>query len=320
LVFADVDDAGASRLVSNLAKRLEVTWWRFGLPESEISVHVDDGTRYRLEQPNAKLTPDVLRKASVIIYRRRLLQPRPLVVSNLPSPEDRGFSEREWSSLLHGLLLSAERNSQPTWINKPSATLVTENKLSLLLLAVSYGLPVPPFSISTPVRLPQTRSDGLVAKAISSDERIDATRHFSTALIPSQDLRDLPGADIPTPSLLQQYIQPRVELRVFYALGEFLSLELTPSDEHVDIRHVPRDQLAVRPCELPAELREGLVKLTHALDLAYCTFDLVVPRDGPPALVDITPNGDWDYFESDAHPTVSDFLADVIVAHVGHGL
>jgi hypothetical protein len=284
LVFADGDDVGVSRVVANLAKRLGVTWWRFGLPETSISVDVDRGS-FCLKQPGATVRSDDLWHTPIVVYRRRLLQPRPLVHSELSSPADRDFSEREWTSLIDGLLL---------------------------------GLPVPAFSVSTPVRFPSSASQDLVTKAISADERIDETRYFSTARLSAKDLRDLPGTRIPTPSLLQEYISPSLELRVFYVLGEFLTLALTPSAKHVDIRHTPRADLFPRPHDLAPELRSALGELAREFNLGYCTFDFIVPRDGPTALVDITPNGDWDYFESDATPLVSEFLADTISSRFSH--
>jgi hypothetical protein len=311
LVLADADDVGVARLVSILERTVHVRWWRFGLPESAVSVYVDD-RGFRLDQPEVSLCPADFDSAGTIIYRRRLMQSRPLVTSELPTHEDRAFSEREWSSLIGGVLLSEERRGHSTWLNRPSAMLVADNKFALLLAALGAGLPVPRLSVSAPVRLPPGRE--LVTKAISADERIDASRYFSTALLSAEDLRDLPGARLPTPSLLQEYVKAELELRVFYALGEFLSLALTPASDHVDIRHAPRAKLSPREYQLSKDLRDALAGLASEFALDYCTFDLVIPDEGPPALVDITPNGDWDYFESDAAPAVSDFLASTIVA------
>lgn len=287
-------------------------WWRFGLPESALSAHLDDHG-FLLEQPGASLSSAELQHADVVIYRRRLLQPRPLVASELPSPADRSFSEREWTSLIDGLLLAEERRGGPIWLNPPSATLVANNKLALLLIAARSGLPVPPFSVSTPVRPPSARRQAFVTKSISADERIDYDRYLSTALVPPGHVQQLRGAHISTPALLQEYVAPSRELRVFYMLGDFLCLALTPSQEHVDIRHAPRASLLPRVHDLSAELRAGLDQLARSFGLGYCTFDLIIPDEGSPVLVDVTPNGDWDYFESDEHPIVTEFLVDTIV-------
>ncbi len=311
MVFADADDVGVARLVVHLERRLNVTWWRFGVSEGSVSVDLDKSD-FWLAQPNATVSSSVIQKADVIVYRRRFLRHRPLVVSDLSSAEDSDFSEREWTSLIEGLLLCGERDGCSTWVNPPSATLLTHNKLALLLHAARAGLSVPAFSVSTPVRFPSASHGGLVAKAISSDERIDSARYFSTTLVSPEDLRSLPGVRLPTPSLLQQYVAADIELRVFYLLGEFFSLALTPLHDRVDIRHASRAELSPRAYDLPLELRHALAGLASTFALGYCTFDLIVPRDGPPVLLDITPNGDWDYFESDSSPVVTEFLADTI--------
>jgi glutathione synthase/RimK-type ligase-like ATP-grasp enzyme len=312
LVLADGDDVGVSRLVSALARRLPVTWWRFGLPESSISVQLD-GAGFELDQPGAVLRSSHIHDAPIVIYRRRLMQPRPLVVSDLAAAEDRGFSEREWASLIEGALLAAERAGSSIWLNSPSSTLLSANKLALLLHAVRAGLPVPAFSASTPVCFPSTAGRQLVAKSISADEQIDVSRFFSTALLSNEDLRALPGTRLPAPSFLQEYVQAGTELRVFYILGEFFALALTSSRDHVDLRYEPSANLAPKTHQLAPALRDALAGVARAFALGYCTFDLLVPADGEPVLIDVTPNGDWDYFESDAAPVVTEFLAEAIV-------
>lgn len=314
MVFADSDDVGVSKLVRHLGEQLSITWWRFGVSESTVSVEADGGY-FRLEQPGATVETATLRAADVILYRRRLLQPRPLVISELPSAHDRNFSEREWGSLIEGLLLAEEDGTRAQWLNSPSSTLLTGHKLPMLLRASRMGLRVPAFSVSTPVRFPAASRDELITKAISSDERIDDARYFTTALLSQEDLRNLPGTRLPTPSLLQEYIRAEIEVRVFYALGGILALALSRPREHVDIRYAQGAELLPRPYVLAPELRAALAELASAFSLGYCTFDLLIPGDGTPLLIDITPNGDWDHFESDGDPVITNFLVDRIAAH-----
>ncbi len=318
-VFADADDVGVGRLVSCLNGDRPVTWWRFGVEEESVSAYADTDS-FELRQSGVEVSASDLRAAPLVVYRRRLLQPRPLVSSRLSAAADREFSEREWDSLIEGLLLAEEARATCTWVNSPTATLLGSNKLSLLLRAARAGLPVPPFCVSTPVRFPRDASNELVAKAISADERIDAERHFSTTRLSDSDLAALPGTALPTPSLLQEYVAPSLEVRVFYALGELLSLALTPSERHVDIRYSSLADIDPRRHELPGDLTEALRKFAENLSFSYCTFDLVLPQRGEPALVDVTPNGDWSYFESDARPLISQFLAAAIAKHLdSHG-
>jgi hypothetical protein len=311
VVLADEDDAGVARLVSSLAGELDVVWWELGGQEAAVAAYAD-ANGFLLDQPQGRLTSAQVRGADIVVYKRRLLQPRPLVASEQPAHADRAFSEREWTSLLQGLLLAEERVGRATWANPPSAAPLADNKLALLLSAARLGLAVPRFSVSTPIRPPNAHG-ALVTKAISADERIDDSRYFSTALVSAGELRELLDAPVPTPALLQEYVAPRTELRVFYMLGQFLCLALTPSPEHVDIRNAPRASMAPRVCELSGEWSAGLARLADELALQYCTFDLIVADDAKPVLIDITPNGDWDYFETDSTPLVTNFLAAAIV-------
>jgi hypothetical protein len=118
---------------------------------------------------------------------------------------------------------------------------------------------------------------------------------------------------MPTPSLIQEYVPGKLELRVYYALGEFLALALQPSVDHVDIRHVPAGELETTVYDIAPSLRKDLARIATGLSLEYCAFDVLIRQDDEPALIDITPNGDWDYFESDSSPIVTEFLCDTIL-------
>jgi len=316
VVLADAEDVGVRRVVSRLADGHDVIWWRFGVPEASVSVDADHD-RFRLEQPGTRLTSSDFRRADLVVYKRRWLQPRPHVASELPRDADRAFSEREWSSLLEGLLIAEEHRSGVPWMNSPSAWALTANKLALVLRAARLGLDVPRFTVSTPIRPPARAGGDLVAKAISADEAIDAERCFTTARVSGSALAELEGRHLSTPSLLQAYVAPVRELRVYCVLGEAIAVGLTPSPDHVDIRYVAAERMEPTFERLPADLESQLIDLTRTLGLNYCSFDLLVAgEDGDAALVDITPAGSWDYFESDEDPFLSDALAVVIDNHL----
>jgi hypothetical protein len=316
LVLADEDDVGISRLVTRLERRREVRWWRFGTAEADVEADVgtDD---FCLRQADVTLRSDDFASADVVICKRRWLQPRPLVRSGLDGLADRRFSEREWQSLLDGVLLDQESRCDATWLNAPSAWARTANKLSLLLRAVRKGIPVPPFRISTPIQPPANGGGGdVVAKAISADEEIEPARHFSTVRLSAAEVGDLSGRRVATPSLLQAHVRAVHELRAYSILGKMVTLRLRPSARHVDIRHSTREEMDPRFDRLPGSLEAALTALTRELGLGYCAFDLIAGEDGEIGLVDITPAGSWDHFETAGEPAVSDAFAEIVENHV----
>jgi hypothetical protein len=275
-----------------------------------------DSDAFCLEQPGTTLTSADFARSSLVIYKRRWLQPKPLMLSALPDLADRAFSEREWTSLVEGLLHAEEHRNDLAWLNPPSAWALTSNKLSLLLRAAREGIEIPRFTLSTEVHVQHLNNDDVVIKAISADEVIDSTRSFATTRLSRASLQGLDRQRLPTPSLFQDYVAPTRELRSYYILGRMVTLALTPSSEHVDIRYVPARSMAPSFALLPTELDSRLGALARTFGLNYCAFDLLVPASGDPVLVDITPAGSWDYFESEEAPFISDVFGAIIADHV----
>jgi hypothetical protein len=313
--LADADDVGVRRVVSYLHASCAVTWWSFGAREASVTVDADKDS-FCLGQFGVTLRSADFARADLVVYKRRWLQPKPLVVSELSSAADRQFSEREWTSLLEGLLLAEEHRSDAVWLNPPSSWALTSNKLALLLRASRLGLDVPRFTVSTTIQMRDLHDRAVVAKAISADEVIDSARYFATARLYHDSLQHLNGQHLSTPSLLQDYVTPVRELRSYYILGRTITIVLTPSPEHVDIRYVPAESMAPTFDHLPAELDAALCGLARTFNLNYCAFDLLVPVHGDPMLIDITPAGSWDYFESEDAPFISNALGAVIKDHV----
>jgi hypothetical protein len=315
LVLADADDIGVRRLISYLQPRCDVASWSFGAQETSVAVDADQDS-FLLEQPGTRISSTDFAHADLIFYKRRWLQRKPLVISGLPRAADRRFSEREWTSLLEGLIEAEEHRSPAVWANPPSSWTSTSNKLALLLRASRLGVDIPHFTVATTVRTPDNDDQRLVAKAISADEVIDAGRYFATARLDPAHLRRLCGRRLPTPSLFQDYISPVRELRSYYLLGSTITISLTPSPDHVDIRYLSGDAMAATLAHLPPDIDTTLCSLAQAFNLNYCSFDLLVPEQGDPILIDITPAGSWEHFESDDAPFISDALGAVIEDYV----
>jgi hypothetical protein len=112
LVLADEDDAGISRLITRLEQRHLVKWWRFGVAETDVTVDAAENG-FCLGQPDTTLESADFDAADIVIYKRRWLQPRPIVRSGLSGRSNRAFSEREWTSLFEGLLASKSAEATP---------------------------------------------------------------------------------------------------------------------------------------------------------------------------------------------------------------
>jgi glutathione synthase/RimK-type ligase-like ATP-grasp enzyme len=309
LFFADHDDTGIARVYERVAEAFPAKWWKLAVPESTVDATVDQ-TGFIFTQGDTTWSSQDLERTNVVIYKRRYLQPRGMVCSELPDAEDRAFAEREWSSLLEAVLLRYESQANVTWVNSPTATLRTSNKLALLLQAGGFGLQVPETCVSTSV---PRQAGPLVTKAISTDERIGPERHLSTTVLTDDLTNELGGIRLKTPALLQRQVAAVAEYRCFYLLGRTIVISLRPSDTHVDIRHTTHQEMAPQLADLPEHLTAALGELACAFALNYCTFDLLLDVDGQYSLIDVTPSGSWAYYEEAEQPFLSELLADIVI-------
>ncbi len=268
---------------------------------------------FRLQHGGQSLSSEDFAKARVVIHRTGLGNWSRPVVAASSSGSERGFTEREWASLLHGLFLEAEhRHQHLTWINPPSVSAVTSEKYHLLASAELDGLTVPELRISTDGLLPSSSTGQFVAKAVSEDESIDDATTYCTAVLDEQTLDELPFRTN-CPSLIQERIRAECELRLYYLLGEMLAVRIeTTQRDYADLRLVPRSQWTVHIATIPRQLTDAIRRYCERRHLSYCVFDFLRTADGRDLLIDVTPSGTWSHLESADEPTITRWYVDTL--------
>jgi hypothetical protein len=271
--------------------------------------------RFALRRGGRSLSSETLAGARVVIHRPGIGRWWRPVAASRGSRRERAFAEREWASLLHGLLIEAEhRHRHLTWINRPSISSMASEKYQLLATAELDGLRVPDLRVSTAGLLPRSATDQYIAKAINEDENVDDNRVYCTTAL---DKEIVSGADFrtDTPSLIQERIPAEYELRVYSLLGTLLCLRVAVQDrEHTDIRLVPQELLSVEPVAADPDLAQAIGRYTERHRLSYCAFDFLHAADGRDLLVDVNPSGSWSFYETPSKPFVTEWYAETLIA------
>jgi hypothetical protein len=294
----------ASRDVPNLL-------WFFDIRDDELVVDAGPGF-FELRRDADVLCSEALERASAIVYRTRLGRSTRLVTSTRGTFEERQFADREWSSLLNGLLLEAEyRYKCPTWINRPSAGLLAANKFQLIATADLDGLHVPPWRVSTDALLPGSPDGQFVCKAINEDERIDDQRMFSTSVLDHEVVARSPFRT-DCPSFIQERVDTQYELRVYHFLGQVLCVKVRSDAPYADIRLVPKGSLEVEQVGIQADVAEAIRGYCERRQLSYCVFDFLCTLDQRCFLVDVTPSGGWSYLERPDDPFITRWYVDTL--------
>ena len=270
---------------------------------------------FRIEQEGTVVTEAMVATAAVVVYRRWRMAHTPIVASALVNEDDRRFAEREWAAAFAAILRLAEtKASHAAWLNLFSADCFSRDKLTLLRSAHSVGLCIPPFIVATRAEAPASH---VVAKAINTDESIGAGRTFATTALSSAMLNEYLGQAAHSPSLLQQQIQADYEYRVFVIKRDVVAVRVSSEGHHDDIRYADPGGLVMARVELSPDLSSQLSRLTAHLGLSYCAFD-VLCANGDTYLVDITPNGRWSPYDSEAGELTT-WVADAIEAMTQKG-
>jgi hypothetical protein len=314
---ADTDLAAVSARLS--AAGIANLLWLYDGRADELAVDATPGS-FRLERGDAVLTSDDFASARIVVHRTGLGHWHSPVSAPSAAAAERSFTEREWASLLHGLFLEMEqRFTHLTWLNRPSISAVTSGKYALLASADLDGLMVPDLRASTDGHLPARSASGqYVCKAISEDESVDDTRTYCTAVLDADTLEALPSRT-DCPSLIQERVLPRYELRVYYLLGETLGVRIrTERQDYADLRLVPRNEWTAEVATISPQMRAALHGYCDRRRLSYCVFDFL-RAGGRDLLIDVTPSGTWSHLDSPGDPVITTWYADILAHAVREG-
>jgi ATP-GRASP peptide maturase of grasp-with-spasm system len=202
------------------------------------------------------------------------------------------------------------------------------NKLTVLGAAASVGLRVPRFLVSSSTRAlaAEVGSVPSVTKAISDglylfDDTLGSRGFYSyTERVTREDLEDLPMTI--SPSLVQEEIRKRFDVRVFYLEGRIWAMAIFSQNDvrtQVDFRKY-NDACPNRtvPYRLPQEIETRLDALFQALDLKTGSADLVVDEEGEHVFLEINPVGQFGMVSEPCNYYLERDVARTLVAHERH--
>ncbi|MER7706991.1 hypothetical protein ABTX81_29335 [Kitasatospora sp. NPDC097605] len=170
--------------------------------------------------------------------------------------------------------------------------------LAQLRLARRHGVAVPRTVLTTDPHLVRDAFDGprVVVKAAHHHFVEPAPGRLYGIFPTVLDRAALAGGPRPGPPVLvQEYVEHRAELRVYFVAGRLHAYEVGKADpavpwtapERLDVRALPAP---------PPEAAAATRTLAAALDLRYGAFDFLLGA-GAPVFLEVNPDGDWRWAE-----------------------
>lgn len=209
----------------------------------------------------------------------------------------RHFSnERE---TIFGFLQQKVENSASFSLSKKSKTVV--NKLEVMEIAKKHGLSVPNTIITGEKKKLKeviTKDGAVITKAVSDGIYYFSNRHAYytyTEKITKRDIKVLP--DNFFPSLIQNEVVKKFELRIFYLNGKFYPMVIFSQRNPrtlVDSRKIdlssPNRSV---PFKLPTHIKLKLSKVLRELDLNTGSVDMLVSTTNDYIFLEVNPIGQF---------------------------
>ncbi|HRP90372.1 MAG TPA: grasp-with-spasm system ATP-grasp peptide maturase [Edaphocola sp.] len=180
----------------------------------------------------------------------------------------------------------------------------TLNKLSTLKLAKKNGLYIPKSKIvTTREQIIKTKNEWggrVVNKSIGDGVSI----HTSNLIINGQRTIELFDKDILNlndvflPSLIQELIIKKYEIRAFYFRQRFYSIAIFSQNLHntkIDYRGFPTNYLRIVPYCLPNDIENKLMKLMKDLNLNSGSIDLIYTKNNQYYFLEVNPHGQFGF-------------------------
>lgn len=228
------------------------------------------------------------------------------------SPEG-NYARLEWTEFIECFLAHIP---QSKWMNHPAHNVGASRKLQQLTLASKIGFAIPDTLVTQdPQKLRDFfyKHEGqLIIKPMSTgyverpDESSD-TLVYTNRVHESQlnDLADL----VNCPTLFQQFIQKKSDVRITVVDDEIHAIELLASDDsgkqRCDIRRNNMVDVFYQPVSLPPTVRKRIRDLMRHYKLRFGAIDMAITPNGDWVFFEINPNGQWAWLDLTAGTSIS---------------
>lgn len=160
-----------------------------------------------------------------------------------------------------------------------------------LLIAQKYGLTIPKFIITN--NLDNLDSENYISKPLSEATHF-LTKNFVYTMY-TKKIRSIKEKFLP--SLFQENIQKKYEIRSFFIENTFFSMAIFSQNDkqtQVDFRkynfNKPNRNI---PYKLPTEIEDKLKKLMNELQLKTGSIDIIKGNDGEYYFLEVNPVGQF---------------------------
>lgn len=246
------------------------------------------------------------------VWFRRIKLPN---ISEDIDPAKREYLLGEYYALIQNLLPVLDVK----WLSFPPNVYSAENKLLQLKRATEVGFQVPDTIITndkTSLRhFFNSSSSGVIIKPLSQNKIVteDSKQTIFTNRLTIDQVQRLDEFSL-TPAILQKWIDKKYELRITVVGEDVFCAAVNPwldGNKVIDWRK--HQQLKFRKYDLPPEISLKCISLVKSLGLSFGAIDMIKSESDQYYFLEINPNGQWGWLETEAMLPISDAIIKYLV-------
>lgn len=223
------------------------------------------------------------------------------------------FCADQWGGVLQGLLSLQDIQ----WVNYPLADRFAESKIVQLRKAQNIGFSIPQTCITndkaTAQQFLETQGGRVVAKALETPLIVDDDEEFFIYSNVIEDLSDPEDSFRISPTIFQEYISEKVDIRVTVIGRKVFPVRISRIDRNPiggDWR-VAEKELLFEPIELPQAIAEYCINLVHDFGIVFGAIDLL-KKNNEYYFLEINPRGEWGWLQAKAGLPIAQSIVDVL--------
>lgn len=303
LIITHKKDFTADYIIQKLNER-NIAYRRFNcedILESDTTISLGDSTSFSIGGQN---------EFDTVWFRRTMLPDLDSI-----SREEAIYVLGETEAYLHNLFSIIDAK----WLSIPKNIYYAENKLLQLKTARNLGFKIP----ATLVTADRNKvvefyhiHKNIIVKPISNTriQNDQETSFIFTSSISNSHIDNISQFDI-TPCLFQEQVEKCVEIRVT-VVGEQIFAAQVKSQEDPDTKtDWRRKRLKFDVFELPPSISDKCVNLVKQFGLLFGAIDLILSPDGTYTFLEINPNGQWVWIETNTGLRISEAIINELTSN-----
>lgn len=226
----------------------------------------------------------------------------------------KAYCYQELDAYFHNLWLSVKSKK---WMSIPHHVYFAENKAHQLRLAQGVGFRIPETIITgDALEIKQffdSYNGNVIIKPLGQNRLTHngAYRHIFTNRLTAESLKDI-AQRLPLPSVFQECIEKEMEYRIT-VVGDRVFVASVDSQADPETRtDWRRKKNTFKQASIPAEVEKRCIALTKELGISFGAIDLVKTIQGDYIFLEINPNGQWAWLETDTGMPISESIADFL--------